>query len=230
VNSPRKPRRRQMLGYSLGATAGAICLLVLFLPGQENFHVRGPMNTGHEGCACESCHKPAPGTLRQQLQANVRYLMGQRKASVPFGHEDVTTEICLDCHERPNDRHPVFRFFEPRFAEAREAIQPHLCTSCHREHAGERVTRRDAGYCVTCHEETKLKKDPLDISHERLIAGDRWQTCLGCHDWHGNHVMKTKTKVDQAFTPVQIQAYFKGGPSPYPEKKQYQAKEEGCHD
>jgi len=230
VNSPRKPRRRQMLGYSLGATAGAICLLVLFLPGQENFHVRGPMNTGHEGCACESCHKPAPGTLRQQLQANVRYLMGQRKASVPFGHEDVTTEICLDCHERPNDRHPVFRFFEPRFAEAREAIQPHLCTSCHREHAGERVTLRDAGYCVTCHEETKLKKDPLDISHERLIAGDRWQTCLGCHDWHGNHVMKTKTKVDQAFTPVQIQAYFKGGPSPYPEKKQYQAKEEGCHD
>lgn len=227
---PPQPRRRQILGYCLGAFAGAMCVLVLLLPGQEDFHVRGPMNTGHEGCGCESCHKPAAGTLRQQLQANVRYLLGQRETLVPFGHEDVTTEICLKCHERPNDRHPVFRFFEPRFVKARAALGPQLCTSCHLEHARKRVTLDDTGYCVNCHEETKLKKDPLDISHEQLIAADRWQTCLGCHDFHGNHVMKTATKVEQAFPPEKILAYFQGGPSPYPEKRQYKAKKEGCDD
>ncbi|MGH8578586.1 MAG: hypothetical protein ACREVK_00200 [Gammaproteobacteria bacterium] len=62
MSSVRKPRRRQMIGYFVGATAGAICVLVLFLPGQEDFHVRGPMNTEHEGCACESCPKAAAGT------------------------------------------------------------------------------------------------------------------------------------------------------------------------
>ncbi|MGH6635919.1 MAG: cytochrome c3 family protein [Gammaproteobacteria bacterium] len=230
MTHPPKRRRRQMLGYAFGALVGAMCLLVLFLPGQEDFHVRGPMNTGHEGCECESCHKPAAGTLRQQLQANVRYLLGQRETLVPFGHEDVTTEICLKCHERPNDRHAVFRFFEPRFVKVRAALGPHLCTSCHREHAGQRVTVDDSGYCVNCHEETKLKKDPLDVSHEQLIAQDRWRTCLGCHDFHGNHVMKTATKLDQAFPPEKIRAYFQGGPSPYPEKRQYTAKKEGCDD
>ena len=35
---------------------------------------------------------------------------------------------------------PYFDFFEPRFAEAREKIQPQFCLSCHLEHSGKRVT------------------------------------------------------------------------------------------
>ena len=30
-----------------------------------------PANTGHDKLACTDCHKEAPGTLRQQLQAKV---------------------------------------------------------------------------------------------------------------------------------------------------------------
>ena len=48
----------------------------LLLPGVEHFTAPGKMNTGHERLACDSCHRPAPGTVRQQLQANARYLLG----------------------------------------------------------------------------------------------------------------------------------------------------------
>lgn len=184
------------------------------------------MNTGHEDLKCKSCHKPAPGTVRQQLQANLRYVLGLRETAADFGQQDVGNEICLGCHDRPKDRHPVYRFLEPRFAKAREQIQPQFCISCHLEHQGKRVTREESGYCVNCHKETKLKKDPINISHEQLIAQDRWESCLGCHDFHGNHVMKTKRVVEEAWSPERVRAYFGGGPSPYPKELYYNAKKE----
>ena len=70
------------------------------------------------------------------------------------------------------------------------------------------MTLTDTGYCSTCHKETTLKRDPIDIPHERLIAGDRWETCLGCHDFHGNHLMKTKTRVEEVWPQAQLRAYF----------------------
>jgi hypothetical protein len=48
------------------------------------------------------------------------------------------------------------------------------------------------------------------------VRQGRWLTCLGCHDFHGNHVMDARTRVADSLAARQIQRYFEGGPSPYP--------------
>jgi hypothetical protein len=110
----------------------------------------------------------------------------------------------------------VFRFLEPRFANARAALHPERCTSCHQEHAGTRVTVADAGYCRHCHADLAVEADPLDVSHRQLVQDQRWDTCLGCHDFHGNHGLKSPVRLDAAIPPAAIQSYLDGGASPYP--------------
>jgi len=213
------------LGYQLGAIIALAMLVIIFLPGQESFHALGPANTGHEELGCQDCHISAPGTARQQIQANMRYWIGLRTMPVDFLHEPVMNANCIDCHENPQDNHPVHIFNEPRFAEARVAIAPQNCVSCHLEHEGKRVTA-EITYCVECHADLSLPNDPIDISHEQLIADEAWESCLGCHDFHGNHKMELATSVDEALTPIEILQYFEGGPSPYSDEKFYQAKEQ----
>ena len=225
--SPRKP---QHLAFTLGIIIGLISLAVLLLPAYDKFHVRGPMNSGHDTLECESCHRDAPGSPRQQVQANLRYALGLREHLADFGHQAVSNENCLACHERPNDRHPVYRFLEPRFLKARESLGPQFCVSCHAEHKGRRVTRAEIGYCVNCHKKTKLRKDPLDVPHDRLIALNRWESCLGCHDFHGNHIMKTSKTVERIIPADKIRAYFQGDASPYGDNRHYKAKKEANHD
>lgn len=212
-------------GYLAGLGLMALALLWLFLPGQESLHSLGPANTGHETLGCEDCHTPADGTARQQIQANVRYWVGLRDTPANFQHNAVTNDDCLACHERPNDAHPVFRFNEPRFAEARAAIQPQDCVSCHLEHEGERVTIEPT-FCVVCHEDLELRNDPIDIPHTTLIADENWASCLGCHDFHGNHVMETETQVGNALPIETIEEYFAGSDSPYSAEKAFSATEE----
>jgi hypothetical protein len=224
------PRRPQHLAFALGIIIGLTGLAVLLLPAFDKFHVRGPMNSGHDTLKCASCHQDAPGSLRQQIQANLRYVLGLREHLADFGHQAVGNENCLACHERPNDRHPVYRFLEPRFLKARENLGPQSCVSCHAEHKGLRVTRAEIGYCVNCHKKTKLRKDPLDVPHDRLIALKRWETCLGCHDFHGNHIMKTSKTVERIIPADKIRAYFQGDASPYGEDRHYKAKKEANHD
>lgn len=218
-------RRRQRLGLAVGIVVGILVTAVLVLPGQETLHARGPMNTGHEELSCDSCHLQAAGTIRQQLQANTRYRIGWRDAPVDFGLQRVDNRVCLDCHERPDDRHPVFRFNEPRFAEARAAIAPQTCTSCHLEHTGRRITI-EQGYCRQCHGDLEMAADPLDVSHAELVAAERWLTCLGCHDFHGNHERTTPELLTEVLPPSTVQDYFDGAPSPYSEIKLYPAKRE----
>ena len=206
---------RRAIGIFVGGCLAVLAVGVLLLPGKEHLSAPGTMNAGHEQLGCVSCHRPAPGTVRQQLQANARYLLGWRQTPVDFGLRAVGNDDCLACHERPFDRHPAFRFTEPRFSEARLALGPHRCESCHREHSGARVTVR-ADYCVQCHGTLEVKKDPLDVPHAELVRRGSWLTCLGCHDFHGNHVMETPTRVKDAIAPHFIQQYFQKGPSPYP--------------
>ena len=220
-----KARRRQNIGFGAGSLVALACLVILFWPGQERWHQSGPMNTGHEMLNCTACHKPAPGAIRQQLQVNVRAALGLRKSAVDFGLQAVGNDTCLTCHNRANDRHPVFRFLEPRFAEARVQLQPQFCGACHQEHTCQRVTVEPT-FCVQCHQETKLNNDPISISHRQLIAAQKWDSCLGCHDFHGNHVMQTETDVAKGFTRQQILDYFAGGPSPYPTERYYPAQRE----
>lgn len=223
-------RHRQNLAYLAGACLGLAVLAYSVLPAGEKLHAKGPMNTGHEKLACTGCHNHAPGSFRQQIQANLRYALGLRGTSAPFGRLPVGNQHCLACHERPNDRHPVYRFLEPRFAKVREELHPHACAACHAEHQGKRVTLAETGYCVHCHKETRLRKDPLDVSHEKLIALKRWDSCLGCHDFHGNHIMKTGKSVEKTIPVGEIRAYFEGGPSPYGDARFHKAKKGGEDD
>ena len=219
MRKSKRGRLRQKWGQLAGLALGLICLALLFLPGMNKLHVRGPMNTGHEELNCVDCHKTAQGSTRQQVQATVRYWLGMRQTLPAFGHEKVGNKACLDCHDRPNDRHPVFRFNEPRFREARANIKPQECVSCHLEHHGVRVTQRQ-GFCVNCHGDLVMKNDPLTVSHETLVAQARWETCLGCHDFHGNHEFEPPIEMDSAHDPGLLKAYFSGeAPSPYGDKK-----------
>jgi hypothetical protein len=220
------PRSPQNLGYLVGAFGTLAIALILFWPNGEQMQSKGPPNTGHEMLVCEDCHRESEGSLRQQVQANVRYYLGLRQTEVEFGHLPVTNENCQECHDRPTDFHPVFRFNEPRFAEARQAIQPQLCVSCHKEHEGKRVTSVGTSYCVHCHQDLEVQDDPITVSHKELTAQGRWETCLTCHDFHGNHVMETPTDLAAGIPLSRVVEYFEGGPDPYSEQKHYLTKEQ----
>ena len=211
----RLPLRRR-LGVGTGIVAGIAITAWLNAPGQAHLLAPGPMNAGHASVACVGCHVPAPGSVRQQLQAIARDWLDREASRVDLGYRAVGNAQCESCHDRPDDRHPVYRFLEPRFADARAAIHPERCASCHQEHAGARVTVADAGYCRHCHADLEVEGDPLDISHRTLVEGKRWDTCLGCHDYHGNHALETPTRLDAAIPPAAIEGYLRGGASPYP--------------
>ncbi len=216
-------RIRQYSALGVGALLGTIYLFWLALPQGETLLMPGPNNIGHEDIYCSDCHSPAEGSFRQQLQAKLQHWLGYRAIATEFGRQPVTNRQCAGCHKRPDDRHPVYRFFEPRYREVRKNLKPQFCISCHTEHSGARVTLVDIGYCRECHQKLRMKEDPLNISHADLVEAERWSTCLGCHDFHGNHEIRAGEIVADAFSKNIVEAYFKGGPSPYGDKKIYQA-------
>jgi hypothetical protein len=218
-HSPRddrnRGRSRRTLGIRIGLVSAGLGLALVLSAGGDSFRAKGPMNSGHQDLACADCHLAAPGTLRQKLQANARYLAGLRADAADMGARVVGSERCQVCHWRPNDRHPIYRFLEPRFAEVRASLGAHDCVSCHREHRGARVTAV-AGFCVECHRDLELRSDPLDVPHRQLVAEESWLTCLGCHDFHGNHALEPATRLAAALAPASIARYLAGGDSPYP--------------
>ncbi len=220
-----RKRKRQVLGIAIGLFISCLTYVFLSVPQNEHLLAKGPMNTGHENLECQDCHTKAKGNVFQQAQANISHLFGLRRTPVDFGHKNVDNQKCQSCHDRPNDRHPIHRFEEPKFFEARKNIQPTQCESCHSEHDGIRVTISTSAYCVNCHTDTELSDDPLEISHVELIKNNEWQTCLQCHDFHGNHVMETAASMKDTIEIKTILDYFEGGPSPYSEKKKYYANE-----
>jgi len=215
--------KRQKYAYSTALLSGTAILLFLIHPDNKTLHARGPMNTGHEKLKCIACHKPVKGSLRQRLQHNARYLIGKVKKPVSLGHSTVGNSECQQCHARPNDRHPIYRFSEPKFIKLRKTLAPHECNSCHKEHSALRVTNK-IDYCMHCHEELVINKDPIDIPHQALVKKENWDSCLGCHDYHGNHVRQAQNKLDQAFSKEIVINYFNKGESPYSDKKQYKTK------
>lgn len=205
------PRRA---AYLLGTAITLAAVGFLFLPAGERFAAPGPPNTGHEALACASCHTPAPGTARQQIQANVRYLFGRRASEADFLHQPVTNAQCETCHPARGDTHPAFRFNEPRFADVRKVLGVQECAGCHREHSGRRVTT-EPGFCALCHQTVTLRKGSIEPSHEDLIRANQWDSCLRCHDYHGRHEWPTPRVLPPEVTGQRVQEYFAGGPSPY---------------
>ncbi|MFY0650861.1 MAG: cytochrome c3 family protein [Cyclobacteriaceae bacterium] len=221
-----RKRKRQWIGFGVGLLITAFTYTYLSMPSNEQSLSLGPMNTGHEELSCESCHNSSKGNVFQQLQANVMFTVGMRKTVADFGTENVDTDKCQECHDRPNDRHPLHRFTEPRFAEARKNLGATNCESCHSEHNGVRVTQTNIGFCQNCHDETELKHDPLEISHKDLIKKEMWTTCLQCHDWHGNHVFHAAESMKDTIPMNIVREYLDGGKSPYSDVKKYFALKE----
>jgi hypothetical protein len=216
-------RKRQVLGTLIGVIAGVLLLLFLSTEANEEYKSLGPMNTGHDGFSCNTCHSDAAGNLWQQAQSNLQHSIGLRENSVAFGSLDVETKKCLACHERDNDRHPTHRFLETKYKEAVAKINTTSCITCHAEHNAKRLTLSKVDYCMHCHEDLTVKNDPIDISHETLIAAEKWDTCLQCHDFHGNHEYKTPKLMKDTLSYETLEVYFDGGKDPYSRKKKFTA-------
>ena len=76
-------RQRFNLAYIVGGVLATLALLAFWSPVTDTFIAAGPMLIGHEELKCQECHQSERGTLRQQLQANVQYLMGNRNNQYP---------------------------------------------------------------------------------------------------------------------------------------------------
>lgn len=212
----RSKKWRQRVGLMAGAGVSLLMMWFTVFVDREMV-AKGPLNTGHESLACEDCHRPAPGTVRQQIQGIFRHLFHNKEA-VEFGTVPVRNRICLNCHENPTDRHPVYRFLEPRFEKVRANMAVHQCMTCHREHLGVRVSLHTGTFCAHCHLKIEIEKDPLNVPHKQLAKEERWDSCLQCHDFHGNHHWQWPIDTNNAIPVSKIQDYFDGGPSPYGER------------
>lgn len=214
------PRRRI---YAVAVAAPVLVLGILLMPGRERLRAAGPANTGHEQLTCAQCHTPAKGTARQQIQANTRFLLGLRAQGATFVHNPVGNVDCVSCHQNEDDRHPVYRFNEPRFAEARAEIAPQNCVSCHAEHTGRRVTA-EATFCSNCHADMKIEKDPIEPGHAALATSGQWGSCLSCHDFHGNHVRTTPRRLEDGASESEVARYLAGGPPIYGHEVRFPAR------
>lgn len=206
--------RERRAVYGWGLIIAAIGGALLLMPGRESWHAAGPHNVGHTKIACNDCHAPSPGNVVGQAFSNLAYAVGLTDSARYFIYAPAGNEQCRACHEDPDNRHPVDDFLEPEFADARQAMGVQFCVSCHQQHLGIRVSVTPR-VCQHCHEDTALDDDPIDVPHTTLINDQRWETCLGCHDFHGNHDREVPRMMSQMLTEEQIQHYFDGGESPY---------------
>jgi hypothetical protein len=209
----RISRPRQFLGSALGLLVGVPIMTWLLSPVGESARSHGPRMPGHETLECSQCHDRAPGTLRQQLQAKVRFALGQRREDATFGLLPVTNRVCSECHERSEDRHPAHRFLEPRFEAARRDLGAHRCISCHPEHEARRLSQ-PITFCQSCHgglkDDLKPEHDAIAPSHAQLVEENKWESCLSCHDFHGNHEGEAPRLSDPNRNPVALEHYFVG--------------------
>lgn len=217
--------------------AAVVLTLVIFALGGISFwqsrgagglfaalHDPGPIQSGHAMLDCQACHVDAPGTTRQQVQAWLKASLAGTTGP-DFGRKDVDDAICESCHSRTTDRHPRFRFNEPRFAKALTVVAANTCLGCHSEHQAARVSLDETTFCRACHDSLVMKNDPLDVPHVDLVKQANWQSCLGCHDFHGNHVRTTPERLANALPTAAILAYFGQGPSPYGDIKKSPGKD-----
>jgi ferredoxin-NADP reductase/bacterioferritin-associated ferredoxin len=200
--------------YVAGAMMAALPMFML-LPGLEDSRPHGHPNVGHEQLKCVSCHTESGASSRQVFQAKVKHALGLRETGAVLGMQPVTSATCIQCHANPDDRHPPQRFLEPRFEKARAETGAQNCVSCHREHSGVRVTAPSATYCVSCHQDLKVKNDKTSPTHDMLVQQKRWDTCLQCHDYHGNHKWNAPLRLQDAKTLDELHKYLKSGASPF---------------
>ncbi len=224
VIRPPKGARSEVVNLAL--VLAAIFVGLWAIPPALGFRSKGPMNTSHESLSCESCHREAPGSLRQQLGHNANTLFGFHEADwVPVGYSEVDNQACLDCHNRPNDRHPVSRFMELRYAEEQAKWGVHQCKGCHGEHTGKRVANLEITFCQSCHSDLDVQDDPISPTHAALAAEGEWATCMSCHDFHSNHKRDVPTDNENRIPTALLLEYMDGGADPYSSEKFHTAPE-----
>jgi hypothetical protein len=207
----RSPRQR---AYAAGMLLSVLPLLLL-LPALQEVRPHGHPNVGHEQLQCVACHVDSPASTRQVFQAKVKHALGLRRTGAELGMRTVGNATCVQCHANPGDRHAPHRFLEPRFEQARAQTGAEQCVSCHREHSQARVTAPTATWCVACHADLKVRDDRTSPTHDHLVQQKRFDTCLQCHDYHGNHRWNAPLRLQDGATLQRLQHYLKDGPSPY---------------
>ncbi len=185
---------------------------------------KGPANPGHGGLECADCHDPAPGTVRQQVQAAVAFGLGLRETPPAVGRLPVSNQVCMDCHERRADLHPTHDFEEPKYFEERREIAADQCITCHKEHSGRHVANTGQ-FCSTCHGDVGEIDKPIQPTHPELVAGERWDTCMRCHDYHGNHVREAPRTLGEAFDGRTVLRHLDSGAPLYGEKRELASQE-----
>ncbi|MDB5858976.1 MAG: Doubled motif protein, partial [Ramlibacter sp.] len=207
-------RTTRVKAWLVGACLALLPLLLL-LPALEQVRPHGHPNVGHADLKCVSCHMESPASTRQAFQAKVKHAIGLRQTGAVLGMQPVTSATCIQCHANSDDRHAPNRFLEPRFAQARAETGAQQCVSCHREHSAVRVTAPSSGYCVSCHQDLKVKNDKTSPTHDFLVRNQQWTSCLQCHDYHGNHKWNAPLRLQDAATLEVLNKYLQGGPSPF---------------
>jgi ferredoxin-NADP reductase len=225
ILAPAKGGRAQIVAVCL--LIGVFFLGSWWVPPAQGFKALGPMNTSHENLECNACHKEAPGTFRQQVRHNAQSFMGlHNQGLVPVGLAPVDNKTCINCHKRPNDRHPTSRFLETQFAEQRRTLGPHECNNCHGEHQGKRVAQVQTGFCIHCHQDLEVNFDNIQPSHAELLETEAWETCLQCHDFHGNHIREIPINLKNGISQETVLRYLEGGNDPYSTEKTFTANQD----
>jgi predicted CXXCH cytochrome family protein len=100
-------------------------------------------------------------------------------------------------------------------------INAQQCETCHNEHNGVRIVLSEVNFCFNCHADIEVKNDPLDIPHTALAKNEQWNTCIQCHDFHGNHLYNLAQVVKDTIPMSQIIDYLQGGKDPFSDKKKF---------
>jgi len=211
----RRLSRSRRRAYGTALAAIAVLTGVLFWPSAAWLQAAGEPTPGHANLSCDACHVPAPGTLRQQIQGSVHYLFGWRDTPAAIGNAPVADATCAKCHERTKDNHSLSTLSETRFLDVQASYGVHHCTGCHNEHHGVRVSVPST-ICSNCHQDTEKADDPISPDHKSLVAQEAWDTCLRCHDFHGNHNLqegdhKFPTRLEDGFTLQAVRDYLRAG-------------------
>jgi hypothetical protein len=61
----------------------------------------------------------------------------------------------------------------------------------------------------------------VDVPHHQLIASKKWNTCVQCHDYHGNHLRVTPVRLQDTLKLSQVIVYWQGGQDPYGLKRKF---------
>jgi len=222
TNNTRKVKSRN---FWIRVAAMIAALLVVGVNFSNNGELKmiGSYNIGHEDLKCEDCHRESDGNMRQQIQHNTKTFLGLHgsKKYVDIKYKAVTNEVCESCHNRPNDLHPISRFKEIRFSKERQTMGVHECKSCHGEHTGKRVAHIKNDFCKSCHSNTIVKNDPIPVTHKYLFENKKWNTCMQCHDFHGNHKYVIPQKMRDTFSKEKVNDYLNGKTQLYSKKKFY---------